>query len=501
NLITDFTVNLHHDGYFISNPLKYVHGLLKLIDDIQFEEMLVGELYKVVSRLLPNHPRCLYYYVSSTILTRGIRELKTEKDMEDFIKLGYKNGTEVDLYTEFNGYDVMDMISNDYLFEPDETLVDPDYESEDLDYDPKNIDFHTEGTRDNLIPPLTGKYILEEEDLDDDLLDAKSESNSLLVYCGRDVELGRCASRRGLIKKKKKKLVEESEKMKGKKVAEESDNYMKDDIREKFMVDVSLGQCKRAKHYALFEHNRGLIEHYGKLWEHKQAVLESNPGSTFHVDVSEDGKNYFHRCASFENGISESFNGQILSARGKPIITMLEDIRVYIMQRNWQMNKKASECNDRITTLIRKHLEELKTKQRKWQVLASGYHVFEVRKRDEAFRVNLISNTCDCRPWNLSGVPCVHAVAAFLHVKLNPDDGVSDWYSQSKWFDSYRFSIKLVYRSKMWKTTINTPPLPLKIKIMLGRPRKNRILHIYCKLQLKKVKPIGTQDQGKDLRS
>ncbi|GKE34430.1 calcium/proton exchanger, partial [Tanacetum coccineum] len=271
----------------------------------------------------------------------------------------------------------------------------------------------------------------------------RSDSNSLLVYCGRDVELGRCASRRGLIKKKKKKLAEESEKMegnkvaeesanvkgkevaeesdkvkgkevaeesdkvkgkkvaeesdkvkgnkvaeesdkvKGKKVAEESDkvkgkkvaeeidkvkgkkvgspsskkpwtrmrvqehkgfhcpfrlwaswmssetsfqikslysdhrcsrdynmgtlvtfrwiarhyaseiimnpaityNYMKDDIREKFMVDVSLSQCKRAKQCALYEHDGGLIEHYGKVWEYIQAILESNPGSACHIDV------------------------------------------------------------------------------------------------------------------------------------------------------------------------------------------------------------------------
>ncbi|GJX76801.1 hypothetical protein Tco_0323612 [Tanacetum coccineum] len=34
------------------------------------------------------------------------------------------------------------------------------------------------------------------------------------------------------------------------------------------------------------------------------------------------------KCVAFENGISESFNGKIVTARGKPIITMLEDIRV-----------------------------------------------------------------------------------------------------------------------------------------------------------------------------
>nr|GFC88241.1 hypothetical protein CTI12_AA105810 [Tanacetum cinerariifolium] len=54
-------------------------------------------------------------------------------------------------------------------------------------------------------------------------------------------------------------------------------------------------------------------------------------------------------CTAFEDGISESFNSKILSARGKPIIKMLEDIRVYIMQRVWFLNKTALVLNDSIT--------------------------------------------------------------------------------------------------------------------------------------------------------
>ncbi|GKA06339.1 hypothetical protein Tco_0685563 [Tanacetum coccineum] len=87
-------------------------------------------------------------------------------------------------------------------------------------------------------------------------------------------------------------------------------------------------------------------------------------------------------CAAFENGISESFNGKIMAARGKPIITMLEDIRVYVMQRNWNMSKQASELQDQITPSIRKRLDHLKVEQRKWQVFASGYQVAEAIMKD-----------------------------------------------------------------------------------------------------------------------
>ncbi|GKB06792.1 hypothetical protein Tco_0835025 [Tanacetum coccineum] len=62
---------------------------------------------------------------------------------------------------------------------------------------------------------------------------------------------------------------------------------MRDDIRQKFMIDVSLGQCTRAKQLALFDNEGGLIEHYGKLYQYRQALLESNPGSTCRLDVDE----------------------------------------------------------------------------------------------------------------------------------------------------------------------------------------------------------------------
>ncbi|GKE56460.1 hypothetical protein Tco_1495645 [Tanacetum coccineum] len=43
------------------------------------------------------------------------------------------------------------------------------------------------------------------------------------------------------------------------------------------------------------------------------------------------------RCAAFENGISESFNRAILILRHKPIITMLEEIKLNI---NWSWMKR-----------------------------------------------------------------------------------------------------------------------------------------------------------------
>ncbi|GKC54738.1 hypothetical protein Tco_1077483 [Tanacetum coccineum] len=84
---------------------------------------------------------------------------------------------------------------------------------------------------------------------------------------------------------------------------------MRDDIRQKFMIDVSVGQCKRAKQLALFDHEGGLIEHYAKLYQYRQAILDSNPGSTCTLDVveSDNGSVSFKRMYICFKGVKDGW--------------------------------------------------------------------------------------------------------------------------------------------------------------------------------------------------
>ncbi|GJU38926.1 hypothetical protein Tco_1191883 [Tanacetum coccineum] len=77
----------------------------------------------------------------------------------------------------------------------------------------------------------------------------------------------------------------------------------------------------------------------------------------------------------------------------------------------------------------------------------------------------------------LSEIPCVHAIAGYMHMKMNPDLGVDEWYSQCEWYEAYQFSIKPVYGPKFWKPTSQPPPLPSVERKMPGRPRQMRIRH------------------------
>ncbi|GKA08658.1 hypothetical protein Tco_0687989 [Tanacetum coccineum] len=647
-----FILNLYHDGVFVPNPLKYMEGGFKVVNDIQFEDMRIGDLFKVVTRLVLNPPKGLYYCLPGTTLTRGIRPLKTEKDMEAFIKVGFENEFKVELYTKCYDYDVMGYTNNDNLHRIDENIDEPDDVGEEYDEDPEKIDFHVEGEHDVVfekltiddpfltklvgkgnfigsrhdhIPSLSGKYILEENDPNDNLIDVeykikkgvrypsynpetawdefqpilgmkfenplqlknalvdygvkhgyqlwfyKSDNKSLLVYCGRDIELGRCAGRRGMNKKKK--AVAEGDKVKGKKVADASDNKPVKWTRMRvlehkghhcpFRLWASWMSSERSFQIkSLYSDHRCTRNYNMGSLEYRQAVLDSNPGSTrpIDVDVQDNGQNRFHRFYMCFKGVKDEWlsgcrnvigiygcfithvcKSELLTAMGRDannqmyliawaiVDGLIEAVKIWLPQaehrhythhvyanfkKKWtRLHYKrlfwgaaTSTLEQDFTSkmreiraldegaygvrLISKQLQVALLLRMEYQshsmlkyflletVFPSGYQVVEVRKRDEAYGVNLISRECSCRLWNLSGVPCIHVVAAFMHFKLNPYIGVSSWYSQSKWFDTYQFSIKPVYGSKMWQSIINTPPLLPIVKTMSGRPRKNMIKHL-----------------------
>lgn len=86
---------------------------------------------------------------------------------------------------------------------------------------------------------------------------------------------------------------------------------MRDDIKKQFLINVSLGQCQRAKHRSIFDHEGGLREHYARLRDYKDAILMSNPGSSVKLDVDEkpNGDQYFLRMYICFKGIKDGWNG------------------------------------------------------------------------------------------------------------------------------------------------------------------------------------------------
>nr|GEW20811.1 hypothetical protein CTI12_AA105810 [Tanacetum cinerariifolium] len=389
-----FAVNLYYDGLFTSCPLIYFQGQCRVLTDTKFDEMTYVYLLEILKTLVSN----------------GLKRFTIVKV--------------IDMYVDHFGYDIIEMVAWDRNEELRKTMIKSESDSSDDDYHYSDDDL---GNIEYGVNEKTPQVDPDENQIDP-------------VYKGDE---GNQASKKLVkkhVKKPIKKLVNKKPDSQSGEVFKEiiKDLFMplrkmRDEIRQKFMIDVSVGQCKRAKQLVLFDHEGGLIEHYAKLYQYRQALLDSNPGSTCTIDVVESDNGfvsfkrmyiYFKgvkdgwlagcrkvigldgcflkhtcrgelltamgrdannqmRCATF-NGISKSFNRAILGPRMKPIINMLEEIRLYIMQRLVAKNKLAFSLEDTITSSIRK---------REWIVFPSGFQELEVRKGDRSYGVSLQHKT------------------------------------------------------------------------------------------------------------
>ncbi|GJY31323.1 hypothetical protein Tco_0414818 [Tanacetum coccineum] len=123
-----FTVNLHHDGIFNPSPLRYqdVHGIV----------------YR------------LYYCPIRTPLNVGLKELKTNSDVRDFVRVGYENQWYIDLYMEHFNYDIMDFIKEEANGVLSSGSSDEYYSSDEIEeFD--EVDFQTRGEENVVIKNLT----------------------------------------------------------------------------------------------------------------------------------------------------------------------------------------------------------------------------------------------------------------------------------------------------------------------------------------------------------
>nr|KAJ0207769.1 hypothetical protein LSAT_V11C500254770 [Lactuca sativa] len=197
-------------------------------------------------------------------------------------------------------------------------------------------------------------------------------------------------------------------------------------------------------------------------------------------------------CEAVENGISESFNSVILEARTKPLLTMLEELRMYVMERFYRMSTIHLTWRGDVCPTILTKLDDWCTDMRLWSVVASDTNVFEVRLGFESFQVDLGQQFCTCRLWEISGIPCIHACAAMNHTQQQPETLISSWFSKEKFAETYKGNIRPLNGSRMWARTPYAKPLPPPARRMPGRPKTRRRKHITEKDgEYRKLKSVG----------
>lgn len=182
------------------------------------------------------------------------------------------------------------------------------------------------------------------------------------------------------------------------------------------------------------------------------------------------------------NNICESFNSKLVDARDKPIITCVEYIREYMMKRIVLVQKTIEKCDGPLTPTASIIFEATKKAAHKYIVTWNGRDLYECRGpwQDQAV-VNLTTKECSCRKWELTGLPCKHAVAAIWNAHKNDIEvGVEeDWihkaYRLDTWREVYDQKINPISGASTWpRSDCPTKLLPPNHHPQIGRPSKKR---------------------------
>ncbi|XP_074323468.1 uncharacterized protein LOC141660384 [Apium graveolens] len=133
-----------------------------------------------------------------------------------------------------------------------------------------------------------------------------------------------------------------------------------------------------------------------------------------------------------DNNMSESFNSWIINERFMPLLTMLQEIHYKLMKRMTARRDDMLKTDLQLCPKIKKTLDLLITESRKWFADWDGEKKFQVKSGTRSVTVDLEKGTCDCRMYDLTGIPCQHAIAAIHSRRQEPQAYVSEYYKRER---------------------------------------------------------------------
>ncbi|KAG8363670.1 hypothetical protein BUALT_Bualt19G0046600 [Buddleja alternifolia] len=283
--------------------------------------------------------------------------------------------------------------------------------------------------------------------------------------------------------------------------------------------NISRFQAYRTKMKALKTIEGNHENQYAKLWDYAAELRRTNPGSTVVMNLADDDsgnlraefkglayKRLLWKAAmsttvpDFESTMKEigrldknalkwlsdkspnhwsrsHFNPNILDAREKPILVMLEMIREWMMTR-LQVNRDRakqkwhSKVCPKIRTIMAKNIELAADCV---PIKSNEFH-YEVGTwlGSSKYTVDLGKHICSCRKWDLSGIPCQHAMSAICSQVKDPEDYVHEYYWVDTYHKVYEHAMYPINGSSLWKETGLPGPKPPNEGRAAGRPPSAR---------------------------
>ncbi|PWA76667.1 hypothetical protein CTI12_AA232350 [Artemisia annua] len=326
------SLDIYYNGYFSLKPLTY-HNADMLTTTVDVTPLTFSELKIFVQNNIGSVVTGLYYF------SNGLKCIKSDDDLRLFVEKWQSTDEGIiALYVSHNNESLIEY-SGDYVL----VILNPAtyYKDSDDESDVASLDHLSEGEEE-----LRQVRIKERQ-----ILDEKKKTNEVVVF-------------------DESKLVLENE-------SDDNENEHEVDPLFSDLGDESQKDKPHVEPEVNLDEDMPISDEDEIVFDpNKRDYPIHDPNTHWKLKKPRLGMD----CDAVENGLSESFNSHIKNARRKPIIGMLEDIRSYVMTRNYTLMKECQDWTSDICPNIIKVLELHKKIQRKWSLNPSGWHQFEVRQ-------------------------------------------------------------------------------------------------------------------------
>ncbi|XP_024994973.1 uncharacterized protein LOC112528230 isoform X2 [Cynara cardunculus var. scolymus] len=163
-------------------------------------------------------------------------------------------------------------------------------------------------------------------------------------------------------------------------------------------------------------------------------VLNSEPQHW--ANVFFDGTRYNHMTSNF----GQLFYSWVSDAVELPITHMIDVLRGKLMELIYTRRVDSNRWTTTLTPSMEEKLKSEASKAQSFQVLPSQSSIFEVHG-ESVEMVDISQWDCSCKGWQLTGLPCCHAVAVFECIGRSPYDYCSRYFMAESYRKTYAESI------------------------------------------------------------
>ncbi|KAM0827899.1 hypothetical protein ACQ4PT_067889 [Festuca glaucescens] len=246
-------------------------------------------------------------------------------------------------------------------------------------------------------------------------------------------------------------------------------------IERGFNMSPNRWKLTRARNMALTIIHGDEAVQFSSLRDYGKELTTSNPGSKFFLSTTpskvageEEAKEHLSTLYWSYDACTRGF------LKGCRLFICIDGC--HIKTRMVTKDDESDKWNGKICPKIKKTAEKATELAKSCRVKVAAVDLFHVwsGEYEREYNVDLKARTCDCNRWQLSGIPCHHAIACCKAMRKDPDQYVHNCYSIEAYKRAYAYKLVPLRARVFWEKQPGMqihPPLYTKV---MGRPKKNR---------------------------